>query len=248
MEMKIQPRLLPVNALRCLPAYNMGCSVRVMTFGDRLRDIRKQRGLTQAELAEISGVSQQLISKLERTRAKTSSAASKLAKALGVDVKWLLFGEYPAKEDDSLVLEQGPEPGKIDSVPVVGNTQAGPDKEWFELGYPPGYGEDYVDVPAKDPHAYALRVVGDSMEPRMHEGELVLVYPSWEAQPGDEVVVRTQRGEVMVKKLVYIRNGRMALDSVAEHQGRIERDLDEIEFMHPVVGVLRPASLKRRGK
>ncbi len=140
----------------------------------------------------------------------------------------------------------GPDLDQITTVPVVGTTEAGPDREWFELGYPPGYGEDYIDVPAKDPCAYALRISGNSMEPRMHEGELVLVYPSWDAQPGDEVVVRMKHGEVMVKRLAYIRGDRIGLDSVSDGYGRIERKREEIEFMHPVVGVIRPTAVRRR--
>src|SRR5262245_9880699 len=36
------------------------------TVGDRVRDVRKRRGLTQRALAESSGVSQSLIKKLEQ--------------------------------------------------------------------------------------------------------------------------------------------------------------------------------------
>lgn len=36
-----------------------------MSFGENLKNVRKQRGVTQEELAEILGVSRQAISKWE---------------------------------------------------------------------------------------------------------------------------------------------------------------------------------------
>ena len=211
-------------------------------------------GMKEADLARRLGITQQVINNWKRRGQIPPARHQEISDALGVSIDWLLGRSDaslhaklpPLQSQMAATVEPGPEVGAITMVPIVGNTQAGPDAEWFELGYPPGYGEDYVDVPAKDPHAYALRVVGGSMEPRMHEGEIVLVYPSWEAQPGDEVVVRMRDGESMVKRLVYVRNDRVGLDSIAADQPRIERRMADIEFMHPVVGVLRQTAVRRR--
>ena len=64
-------------------------------FGERLRQARLQRGLTQEELARRASVSIVTVAKLERSehRRPTVDTAVKLAKALGVDPAWLLFGE-----------------------------------------------------------------------------------------------------------------------------------------------------------
>ena len=128
-------------------------------------------------------------------------------------------------------------------VPIVGSTQAGPDGHWIELGYPAGHGDGYLEAPANDPHAYALRVQGDSMAPRMQEGEYVLVYPSHEPQPGDEVVVRLKSGETMVKKLEKFQGDEVFLDSVADGHKRIVRRREDIEFIHLVFGILRSVSV-----
>ena len=80
----------------------------------------------------------------------------------------------------------------------------------------------------------------------MHEGEIVLVHPSREPQPGDEVVVRMRNGESMVRRLAHLRDGRVGLDSIAADQHRIERRIEDIDIMHPVVGVLRQTAIRRR--
>jgi transcriptional regulator with XRE-family HTH domain len=66
------------------------------TIGDRLRDARKRRGLTQRDLARLSGLSLSLIRKLEQderngTRVET---ARKLAASLGIPTMALL-GDSP---------------------------------------------------------------------------------------------------------------------------------------------------------
>lgn len=51
----------------------------------------------------------------------------------------------------------------------------------------------------KDPACFALRVKGDSMEPEFKEGEIIIVSPVTEANPGDYVVAK-YNGEVTLKK------------------------------------------------
>jgi len=65
------------------------------TIGGRLRRARLSRGLTQDELAELSGVPVVTISRIENNRYGTPRPPTvrKLATALGVTPGWLLFGE-----------------------------------------------------------------------------------------------------------------------------------------------------------
>lgn len=55
-----------------------------MTLGERIRLLREEKGLTQQGLAEVSGVCQQMISKLEVGNAHQTSDIVKLAYALEV--------------------------------------------------------------------------------------------------------------------------------------------------------------------
>ena len=68
----------------------------VSTIGQRIRLARTRRGVTQEELAKLVGKSKQLISAWEGNRSELlSSSLASLARALFVDVGWLLYGGQP---------------------------------------------------------------------------------------------------------------------------------------------------------
>ena len=59
-------------------------------LGERVRELRRRRGLTLEELAELSGVSRAMISKVERgEKNPTLVVAAKLAEGLGVTLSQL---------------------------------------------------------------------------------------------------------------------------------------------------------------
>lgn len=63
-------------------------------LGNRIRDARVARGLSQVTLAELAGVSPQYLGQLERgLRDPSLGVAVRVARALGVSVDWLATGE-----------------------------------------------------------------------------------------------------------------------------------------------------------
>ena len=70
-----------------------------MSIGKRLKEARKQanygKGITQNELSTLSGVSQQMISRLENEVALKTGDIVPLANALGVLAEWLDSGSGP---------------------------------------------------------------------------------------------------------------------------------------------------------
>lgn len=62
------------------------------TLGKRIRYLRKQQGLSQAQLAEMIDADQSVIGNIERRDSKTSTYTESLAKALKVDYVWLSTG------------------------------------------------------------------------------------------------------------------------------------------------------------
>ncbi len=76
-------------------------------------------------------------------------------------------------------------------VPVINKVEAGYPADFNDLDYPVGIADDYVRCPdLHDPNAFAVRVVGDSMEPRFREGDIVIFSPAAEVQNGDDCFVR----------------------------------------------------------
>lgn len=127
------------------------------------------------------------------------------------------------------------------SIPVVGTTQLGDDGYWAELEYPAGHGDGYIDWPTRDANAYALRCRGDSMKPRIKSGEFVIIEPNRTPISGDEVLIKATDGRVMVKELLYQRDGATHLLSVNESHGKLVLRMDEISLMHYVAGIAKHA-------
>jgi repressor LexA len=76
-------------------------------------------------------------------------------------------------------------------VPVINRVAAGYPRDFNDLDYPVGIADDYIRCPdVHDPNAFAVRVVGDSMEPRFKEGDIVIFSPAAEVHNGDDCFVR----------------------------------------------------------
>jgi Predicted transcriptional regulator len=126
-------------------------------------------------------------------------------------------------------------------VPVVGGAQLGEGVVWADLQYPVGQGDGFLRWPTKDPNAYALRCAGDSMTPRIKEGEFVVVEPNHSYSPGDEVLLVTDQEEAMVKTFLYTRDGYVHLSSINEAHPPIKLEVPKIAKIHYVAGVAKSA-------
>ena len=92
--------------------------------------------------------------------------------------------------------------GAARAVPLIGFAEAGSGGYFDDGGFPVGKGWDEIAFPAvNDENAYALEISGDSMEPTYRDGDVIMVSPAAPVRRGDRVVVKTKKGEVMVKEL-----------------------------------------------
>jgi transcriptional regulator with XRE-family HTH domain len=81
-------------------------------FGARLIALRKQRGITQSDLAQAAGTTQRMISHYESTAGfPTAPAIPKLAQALGITTDELLGVEKPKRA--KLVIGDKPETRRL---------------------------------------------------------------------------------------------------------------------------------------
>jgi len=165
----------------------------------------------------------------------------------GYDLHWLITGKGSKKKNQNIAIiadhksaSNGHETRQLHnflSIPVVGNAQLGDNGYWNDLEYPVGYGDGYINYPTRDQDAYALRCTGDSMKPRIRNGEFVIVEPNRQAKPGDDVVLKSLDGRVMVKTLLYMRDGRVHLLSINEAHPPQSFALNEIDKIHPIAGI-----------
>jgi phage repressor protein C with HTH and peptisase S24 domain len=120
-------------------------------------------------------------------------------------------------DDQSGVLAQ--------RVPVIGYAQAGDAGYFDDAGFPTGSGWDEVLFPhVGDPHAYALEISGDSMEPVYRDGDLIVVSPGAGIRRGDRLVVKTTGGEVMAKQLA--RQSARKIELMSVNRDHPDRTLD----------------------
>jgi phage repressor protein C with HTH and peptisase S24 domain len=109
-------------------------------------------------------------------------------------------------------------------IPVINKVAAGYPREFTDLGYPVGIADEYVTVPAElsDPNAFAVRVVGDSMEPRYHEGDIVIFSPAAKIESGDDCFVRfamaggPSDGETTFKRVFFDADDQIRLQPLNE--------------------------------
>jgi phage repressor protein C with HTH and peptisase S24 domain len=121
-------------------------------------------------------------------------------------------------------------------IPLIGLAQAGSDGFFDDGGYPVGGSWDEVGLPEiNDPHAYALEISGDSMEPVFRDGDVVIVSPSAPIRRGDRVVVRTRAGEVMAKQLQRRSAKRVELLSLNPAHPSYIFELSEVAWIHRIV-------------
>lgn len=89
-------------------------------------------------------------------------------------------------------------------VPVINKVSAGYPTDFNDLDYPVGVADDYVRCPdLHDPNAFAVRVVGDSMEPKFAEGDIVVFSPAAEVNNGDDCFIRFETPHETTFKRVF---------------------------------------------
>jgi phage repressor protein C with HTH and peptisase S24 domain len=99
-------------------------------------------------------------------------------------------------------LIDDPDSSSSHSLPMMDFAQAITDSHFDDSGHPSGEGWDQLAFPAiADDNAYALKIVGDSMEPVYRDGAVIVVSPSTTIHKDDRVLIMTKDGQIMVKEL-----------------------------------------------
>lgn len=213
-------------------------------IGTGIRHFRKLKKMTLEGLAVPAGTDTGNLSRIERNmQLPNEELLLKIADVLGVNPQRLLQYEYLEAEQ----VELAPPLRTFRDVPIVGTVQGGDNGFFTELEYPVGHGDGNITYPAKDGATYALRVKGDSMRPRIKNGEFIVIEPHHEPQPGDDVVVCLHDGRKLVKELLYTRDGEVTLGSINNGHGNLTFTLAEIEKIHYVAAIVPRGAFYKPG-
>ena len=167
-----------------------------MDFGYNLKQLRKQRGWSQDELAALLGTTKQVISRYENNqRVPRLSVVSDYARKLGVSLRTL------SGEDDVQEVATG---GR--RVPILGGAACG------EPIYSPSDGSEYVVVDEDIDCDFALIAQGDSMTgDRIHSGDIVFIRKQDSVRDG-EIAAIALDDELTLKRVrrIMAPGGRVA--------------------------------------
>lgn len=168
------------------------------SFGERLKQLREKEGLTQPELAKLVGVGATAIANYEAgSRNPKFEIEEAIADFFNVSLDYLRGKSDKSApinifvEADSLI--------KAIRIPVLGDVAAGIPIEAVEDII------DYEEIPAElaeQGQFFGLRIKGDSMEPRICEGDVVIVKKQEDADTGDIVIACVNGDSATCKRLI----------------------------------------------
>ncbi len=158
------------------------------SIGERIKDARKSAGLTQLELAKKTELSRSYIGDIEKDRYNPSvSTLQLIATATNTPLENLLPSSKTASST-----------GRGVRIPVLGRVVAGIPLEAVEeiLDY-----EEITPELAATGDFFALKIRGHSMEPRMLDGDVVIVRRQDDVDSGDVAIVLVNGNEATVKRV-----------------------------------------------
>ena len=206
---------IPPRVATCYSCVNS--MLHVPPFGDLLsngtamenKEIRRRNLLrlagefgTLKALAEATKTDPAHLSQIKnQTRDMGDDVARRFEKRLKKPLGWMDLPHAGTQENPDNTT---PGPDIRGTVPLISWTKAG---KWGEIQDPfhPGDAEEWIPTTAAvSKSAFALRVRGDSMEPRIPDGAIVIIDPAAQYGHGKIVLAkRTNDQEATLKQLWY---------------------------------------------
>ena len=206
-----------------------------VAFGARMKAARVAAGMTQQQMAKALGVSQQSITAYERgDSAPRTHMLEKLASILGISSQFLLAGAAIRS-----TLEKDRDPQAMDGrVSVRLTIKMSAEASWITSDAVASSGT--VEFHSNYGPAYAIRVTGDALHPRVRSGEFIIVEPGAALEIGDEVLVSLHNGTSMIRELLWRRDGQTALMGVVDGSRLTLQDSEILEMM-PIGAIIKPS-------
>lgn len=189
------------------------------SVGDRIREKRESLGMSQGELAKKLGYkSRSSINKIETDeRNLTQSKIKSIADALLTTPSYIMGWDEP-KEEIPSNFKPMPE---MRQIPRVGRIACGEPITAEENI------EGYDETPAGWHADFSLLCVGDSMSPKIEDGDVVAIRCQPQVNNGEIAAVRI--GDEATLKMVFLHQDYIELRPVNPTYPSIIRRLEEME-------------------
>lgn len=176
-------------------------------FRTNLKKYLKEQRKSQKELAEYLEVTPAIVTYyIKGVNTPRMDKIDKISKFFGIERSDLIGHntDLLELEKNNLTLSQGIK------IPVLGTVPAGIPISAVEDIL------DYEEIPqswANQGKFFALKIKGDSMEPRMISGDVAIVKQQSDADSGDVVIALVNGNEATCKKLEKTNNGIMLIST-----------------------------------
>lgn len=190
---------------------------------NRIKELRLSKAIKQVDFAKMLGVSQATVSGWESEKYQPDrDTLIKMASYFDVSVDYLI-GNSPVKKEKKKGVQ----------IPVLGEVRAGYPMEAVEniIDY-----EEIDEEMARRGEFFALRIKGDSMEPRFVDGDVVIVRKQETADSGDIVVALVNGDSATIKKLKRHQNGITLVPSNAAYEPMYYSSEEIIELPVTILG------------
>lgn len=177
-----------------------------------VKKLTEEQGMSMSELARRVGTAKSAISRyFKGTREFPLNKVGEFASALDTTPDFLLGMEYEPQHSRGL------------QIPVLGTVAAGIPISAVEDIL------DYEEVPqswGNQGEFFALKINGDSMEPRMESGDVVIVKQQSDANSGDTIIVLVNGDDATCKRLQKTDNGIMLVSTNPKYPPMFYSDED----------------------
>lgn len=171
-----------------------------MTIGEIIYNRRKELGLTLEEIGNATGVSKSTVKKWENgfIANMRRDKIEKLAKILQISPIVLLGNKNEDDKPNAKILSAGE---NIYKIPVFSSVSAGFGA--YACSDVIDYMHLFIANPADVPEMLCIKVTGDSMYPKIEDGDIIVVRKQDSVDSGSIAVVLVDGEEGFVKKVIY---------------------------------------------
>lgn len=183
---------------------------------DRIMDLLHERHMSTRKLEREAGLGVGTITRWKERNPNTDSI-KKVADVLGVSVAYLTGDSDHRTEEDALIdkwnkqMKAGlaDEVRRIEAgirIPVLGAVPCGIPSDAVEFLDSDDW-EEISEQLSRQGMFYGLKVKGDSMSPRIQEGDVLIVQSVPDAESGSVVIVKVNGDEACCKKILKQNDG-----------------------------------------
>ena len=192
-------------------------------FAERLRFWRTSQNLTQAEAARQLDIDRSYLSQVERGRAPGNALRTRF---------FLIEKSSSVKVNGTVAVAYG-----LRNLPVLSWGQAG---HAAVLGDIPHDWDEVIPSDVSDERAFAIRLRGDSMEPKFSDGDIAILLPGAVPTNG-EVVIANLKNEGVLCKIMHIQldHNLVRLSSYNPAHPPIERHRAQFNWIFPVAAIIK---------